>query len=262
MVRFFAQPFDISESTIRLSAEDCDHIRSLRLRPNESFIVCDGNGVEYICALDERQTSDTASPGIGSIARIIERKESDAEPTIKCTVYIAYSKGERLDYAVQKSVELGAYKIITYNSKRCVAAPKNIPKKIERLQRIALETAKQSGRGIIPEVSPIGEFHEAVDAAAKHSDLAILCYENERNLRLNTVLEEFFTRLSTTDGKSNDKRGSIALITGPEGGFEHTEIKQAQSSNIAIVSLGPRILRSETAPAAALAAIMYHTGDL
>ena len=250
-MRFFAEPQDIGKSRIKLSAEDSDHIRSLRLRPDEHFIVCDGAGIDYICRLGAYKDD--------RIAEIIEKHQSRGEPTIDCSLYIAYAKGERLDYAVQKSVELGTYEIVLYKSKRCIAVPNNIPKKIQRLQKIALETAKQCNRGIIPKVSSAGEFDIMLDIAAARADLALFCYEREEDLHLKSVLEEQFS--PNLAGKTTDAK-TVSIITGPEGGFEPVEVELAKSKNFNVISLGKRILRSETAPVVALTAVMYQTLNL
>jgi len=250
MVRFFINTHNISVNTIKLSYEDAEHIKVLRLRPDEQFVVCDGNGVDYICRLGNKTES--------SIVEIIKQQKSLGEPTVKCTVYIAYSKGERLEYAVQKSTELGAHEIILFESDRCVAVPKNIPKKIERLQRIALEAAKQAGRGIIPNVSSGGNFDTIVNTSVETSEVSLILYEGEEYLHVKNVLEEHFPPLREHE---EHKTKTISLITGPEGGFEPTEIALAQSKDIIPVSFGPRILRSETAPVVALATVMYHTNN-
>ena len=251
MVRFFAEIHDISAKSIRLSSKDSEHVRALRLRPDESFIVCDGKGVDYVCRLGERDD--------GTIAEIVDKQRSIGEPSVICKVYMAFSKGDRLDYAVQKSVELGAHEIVLFESERCVAMPRDIPKKIARLQRIALETAKQSNRGVIPGVTSGGRFGTMITEAAKCSELSLLFYECENNLHIKSVLEQHFPPLRKNE---TYEIRSISIITGPEGGFEPHEVGTAQSKDIKIVSLGPRILRSETAPVVALSAVMFHTGNL
>jgi len=251
MVRFFVEPPDISAKTIRLKPEDIEHIRVLRLRPDERFVLCDGKGTDYICCLGDRFD--------GSTAEIITQQKSAGEPTVKCTVYMAYSKGERSEYAVQKSVELGAHEIILFESERCIAVPNNIPKKTERLQRIALEAAKQNNRGIIPKVSSGGRFKAVINEAVRCSDLSLLFYEYEENQHIKSVLEKHFPPLREQE---EFQTRSVSMITGPEGGFEPDEVAFAQSKDVLIVSLGSRILRSETAPVVALATVMYHTNNL
>jgi len=251
MIRFFAAPHDVTANNIKLSAEDSEHIRVLRLRPDELFSVCDGNGTDYICRLSLNKKE--------VIADIVDKFQSLGEPSVKCRVFIAYSKGDRLDYAVQKSVELGAFEIILFESGRCVAVPRDIPKKTARLQRIALETAKQSNRGIIPKVTSAGKFDKMIEEATRHSALTLMCYECEDDMHIKPVLEQHF---SDFHGQKDQNNKPVSVITGPEGGFEPNEVVLAQSKGIRIVSLGPRILRSETAPVVALAALMFHTGNL
>jgi len=251
MFRFFTTPESISGNLITLSEEDSKHIRSLRLRPDEQFFVCDGEGTDYICTLGKREDC--------SVADIIDKQKSSGEPTITCRVFIAFTQGERLDYAVQKSVELGVNEIILFESERCVSVPRDIPKKIARLQRIALETAKLANRGKVPTVSSCGKFAEMVDKAVSISDFTIFFYESEDDLHIKSVLEKQFP----SDRKSEEhSTKSVSLITGPVGGFEAHEVEYAKSKQIPVVSLGPRILRAETAPSVALATIMYQTGNL
>jgi len=240
MARFFAAASDICGGAIRLDAETARHVRSLRLRPSEQFTVCDGEGTDYICRLGER--------GDGTTAEIIEALPSRGEPSVECAVYIALAKGDRLEYAVQKSVELGAHRIVLFPSARVVAEPGDIAKKTSRLQRIALEAAKQSFRGRVPDIAAADSFAEAVGQAAL-AELPIFFYECEADRHLKQVLE------------SSGAFKSVSIVTGPEGGFTEDEADFAQSSGMTAVTLGPRILRCETAPAAALSAIMYHTGN-
>ena len=259
MIRFFAAPSQISAGrTIRLCAEDAAHIRSLRLRPSELFIVCDGDGSDHICRL--------GGHGGDLVAEIIETRPSRGEPTVACDVYIAFAKGERLEYAVQKSIELGARSVILFQSERCVAVPGGMPKRIARLQKIADETAKQCGRGRIPEVTLKRTFIEAIEEASK-AGLPLYFYECEEFLHLKQALEQRGLR-NTEPGTLMEPAGngtalqSVSIVTGPEGGFEPFEAEYARSAGMLSVSLGSRILRCETAPVAALAAIMFYTGNL
>ena len=250
MVRFFVSPEDISGGAARLSAEDAAHVRSLRLRPSESFVVCDGEGFDYICRLGDRS-------GGGSAAEIIETLPSCGEPTVRCAVFVAYAQGDRLDYAVQKSVELGAREIVLFPSARCEAIPRDVAGKVARLRRIALEAAKQSGRGAVPEVSASASFGEALELAARCSRLPLFLYEEEKERHLKEALERHDFLLP-----ASDPRFSISIMSGPAGGFDPSEAALAKSAGLVTVSLGTRILRSETAPVAALAAVMFYTGNL
>ena len=240
MTRFFAEPKDIYDNEIQLCAEDAEHIRALRLRPDELFVVCDSAGSDHICRLGR---------SVNDVAEIVETRLSRGEPSVECSVYIALAKGDRLEYAVQKSVELGASDIKLFLSERCVSKPGDITKKNARLQKIALEAAKQCGRGRIPNVMAILSYTSAIMQAAS-AGLPLFLYEFENNLHLKEALEQ------------TEKARTISIVTGPEGGFEPHEAEIAKSSGMVSVTLGPRVLRCETAPVAALAAVMFHTGNL
>jgi len=231
MHRFFTDPSNIHGDTIRLSEEDFAHIRVLRLRPDELFTVCDGAGADYICRLCDRDQA--------GIAEIVERQTSRGESAIKCHVFLAFSKS--LDFAVQKSVELGAHSITIFPSDR--SPPGAI--KTARLQKIALEAAKQSGRGIVPAVTAEASFKHAATKAVD-CEASLFCHETEKT-RLKHVL----------DGCESVE--TFSIMTGPEGGFTAVEAELALAAGMTAVSLGPRVLRCETAPLAALAAVMYHT---
>jgi len=260
MARFFTDSSNISGGIITLGAEDKAHIRSLRLRPNERFIVCDGEGTDYICKLAEpyADSSNDEAKSLGgkesrsaaAYAEIVETHPSSGEPSVVCTVFIAFAKGERLEYAIQKSIELGARDIMLFPSERCVSIPGDMNKKAIRLQKIALETAKQCGRGIVPQVQVLDSLKEALDMAVR-SDLALFPYECEEEFGLKQAM-----------GKWGEDMKSVSIVTGPEGGFEPHEADLAKEIGMARVTLGKRILRCETAPVAVLSAVMFHTGNL
>ena len=228
--------------TVYIRGRDAEHVRVLRLRPGEDVVICDGEGTDYKCRLvtaDKEQAE----------AEVIEVVKCPAEPSVKVTVLCGLPKGDRSDYIIQKCVEAGAYEIRFFNCSRCVAKPENLDKKLERWQRIAEEAAKQSGRGIIPQVSWAGEFADALDAAVK-KDLALFMYETGEREALDAVLGE------------NRAIETAAIITGPEGGFAEFEAKLARICGLHICSMGERILRCETAPVVALTATMFATGNL
>ena len=239
MPRFFVDPAHIGTTHISLDAEDLAHIRVLRLGPKETFVVSDGKGMDYRCVLD------------GDQAKILERAENSAEPKVCCTVYLALTRGERMDYAIQKSVELGAQRIVLFPAKRCVVRyeGKDVPKKLARLQKIALEAAKQSGRGIVPAVTAASDFRSAMTEAAL-LERALFFYENETRQGLRAVLD------------ARPEFRSASLVIGPAGGFADEEAVLAEGLGLVSVTLGPRILRAETAPAVALAAVLFYAGDL
>jgi len=242
MPRFFMAGTNILGGTAIIRGRDAEHIRVLRLRPGEDVIICDGEGTDYKCRLVQADKEQAE-------AEVLEVVRCPAEPSVKVTVLCGLPKGDRVDYIIQKCVEAGAQEIGFFLSERCVARPEQPEKKLERWQRIAEEAAKQSGRGIIPQVFWVGDFAAALDAAVK-KDLGLFLYETGERETLNAVLD------------ANKEIQTAALITGPEGGFAEFEAKLARLVGLHICSMGERILRCETAPVVALTAVMYATGNL
>ena len=242
MPRFFMAGTNILGGMAIMKGRDAEHVRVLRLRPGEDMIICDGQGTDYKCRfvkVDKEQVE----------AEVIEVVRCPAEPSVKVTVLCGLPKGDKTDYIIQKSVEAGAKEILFFNSDRCVARPDKPEKKLERWQRIAEEAAKQSGRGIIPQVGWAGDFAGALDVAVK-KELGLFMYETGEREALNDVLG------------ANSAIASAAIITGPEGGFAQFEADLARIAGLHICSMGERILRCETAPVVALTAVMYATGNL
>ena len=242
MPRFFIAGTNLAGGMAILKGRDAEHVRVLRLKPGEDVILCDGQGTDYKCRLvyaDKEQAE----------AEVLEVVPCPAEPCVKVTVLCGLPKGDRTDYIIQKCVEAGASEIAFFLSERCVARPAEPEKKLERWQRIAEEAAKQSGRGIIPQVSWAGDFAGALDAAVK-TELPLFLYETGEREPLNAVLE------------ANKAVKTAALVTGPEGGFAEFEAKLAKIAGLHLCSMGERILRCETAPVVAVSALMYATGNL
>ena len=245
MPRFFMAGTNILGGTAIMRGRDAQHIQVLRLRPGEDVIICDGQGTDYKCRLVKADKEQAE-------AEVIEVVRCPAEPSVKVTVMCGLPKGDKTDYIIQKCVEAGAYEILFFASDRCVAKIDDDSaraKKLERWNRISEEAAKQSGRGIIPAVKWAGDFTGALNEA-NQKDLAVFCYETGERESLNTVLE----------GSKDVK--TMAILTGPEGGFAPFEADLARVLKFRICSLGERILRCETAPVVALSAAMYATGNL
>ncbi len=247
MPRFFVTKDCIDNGTITIVGDDAHHIsRSLRMAVGEQITVCDMQKNEYQCTL-EAFLPDRV------IARIESHSSSDTEPPFTAHLYQALPKGDKLDNIIQKSVECGIASITTFNSERCIAKEKgDEEKKLQRRSRIALEAAKQSGRGIIPEIFPTVSFKEAVNSALE-SDIALFCYEGDGTESLRSVLNRKRTELSL--------RGVtmpvISLFIGSEGGFSISEAEYAENSGMIPVGLGKRILRTETASSFALGCLVY-----
>ena len=242
MPRFFMAGTNIKGGMAIMTGRDAEHVHVLRLRPGEDMIICDGQGTDYKCRLVKADKEQVE-------AEVVEVVRCPAEPSVKVTVLCGLPKGDKTDYIIQKCVEAGAYEILFFQSSRCVAKPEKPEKKLERWQRIAEEAAKQSGRGIIPQVSWAGDFAGALDRAIK-TELPLFMYETGEREALDKVLSE------------NSAVKSAAIVTGPEGGFEAFEAQLAKIAGLHICSMGERILRCETAPVVALTAAMYATGNL
>lgn len=245
MPKFFVSSADIYPDTIHISGEDVNHIKNvLRLKTGENIIACDGNGTDYSAEI-ERFESDTI------VARITGRVKSVTEPPIDVTLYQGLPKSDKMDFIIQKSIELGVKRVIPVLNERTVVRienKKDADKKVSRWQKIALEAAKQCNRGIIPEVGHPLSYHEALKQAER-SDLRIIPYERESVTSLKSVIL-----------KGNP--GKISLFIGPEGGFSEKEIQEAVAAGVNPVTLGPRILRTETAGIAVLSILMYELGDV
>ena len=242
MPRFFMAGTNIRGGMAIIRGRDAEHVRVLRLRPGEDLIICDAQGTDYKCRLVSADPEQVE-------AEVIEVVPCPAEPSVAVTVLCGLPKGDRTDYIIQKCVEAGASEIAFFNCERCVARPETPEKKLERWQRIAEEAAKQSGRGIIPAVSWAGEFADALNIA-NQKELKLFLYETGEREGLTDVLE------------ANKTARSVALITGPEGGFAPFEADLARIVGLHICSMGERILRCETAPVVATTAVMYATGNL
>lgn len=242
MVRFFVTPDEIKSNFCVLTGENANHAKVLRLKCGDLVMVCDGMGNECVCSV-----SDINPHQVSLVVQ--SRQEATSEACVQASIYMAFSKGDKLEHVIQKATELGAYEIVAFPSARCVSRPdeKSLAKKIGRWQKIAASAAEQSGRGRIPQVIVLDSYKSALERAAT-ADLSILFYENERATTLRMALEE-------------NHFSSVSLLTGPEGGLEEREVEQAKEMRLHICTLGNRILRCETAPLCALSAVMYASGE-
>lgn len=241
MARFFVEPGEMKEEYLPLTGDNAQHAKVLRLKPGEEVLVCDGQGNECVCVVEEVNPSVTL--------RILEHRISASEARVQVSVYLAFPKADKLEHVIQKATELGAYEIVAFPSSRCITKldSKALSKKLERWQKIAASAAEQSGRGRIPQVIALGSFQEALNRAAQ-ADKALMFYENEQATTLRMALE-----IGTYE--------TVSLLTGPEGGLELSEVEKARAAGLQVCTLGKRILRCETAPLCALSAVMYAAGE-
>ncbi len=242
MHRFFIDSSTEGCDEITITGDDVVHItRVLRLGEGDEIIVCDSEGYDCLCQVVRTSKDEVA-------AKVQSREKKSAEANIDITLYQGVPKGDKLDTVVQKCVELGAVRIVPVAMKRCVAVIKDPAKKTQRLQKIAHEAAKQCGRARLPKVESVMSFADALSDASG-ADLRLLPYEAEKMSSIKNVLRQ-----------SHDVK-NVSIFIGPEGGFDPSEVELAKDSGFSVVSMGPRILRTETAPLAAITAVMYELGD-
>lgn len=242
MQQFFAEPLWIRENKIFMQGSDVNHIRNvLRMKPGEDVRVNDGRGKTYLCCISsyEEQTA---------VLDILKELDSDTELPSRIILFQGLPKGDKMEWIVQKAVELGAYSIVPFAAKRSVVKldEKKAAKKRARWQLIAKGAAEQSGRGIIPEVSTVRTFAEALGMAGD-LDVVLIPYELEEGMK------------ETTRVLENIECGqSVGIFIGPEGGFEEEEVERAKEAGAYAITLGKRILRTETAGLTTLSVLMYH----
>jgi len=240
MPRFFVPTDNFSDNTVSITGDDAYHIaRALRMAVGDEITVADTEGRVHTCRLTKIRDETCECD-------ILSTKEGKTESPIDITLYMGYPKGDKLETVIQKAVELGALKIVPFESSRCIKRPRadKAEKQGARLSRIAEEAAKQCGRSRLPEVSAPISFRDAIKSAAE-ADLSLFCYEGECTSSLKGAIE------------SSGSPKSISVIVGCEGGFSPDEAEEAKNAGLTSVNLGPRILRCETAPSYVLSAISY-----
>lgn len=242
MPKFFVSAENITDTHIKITGEDVAHIkRVLRMKPGEQLDLCDSLGFDYDAVIEEISDKDI-------LCTILKKEKSQTEPPVKVTLFQGLPKASKMDYIIQKTTELGIYRIVPCALNRCVSKVEG-KNKTERWQKVAEAAAKQSGRGIIPKICEPMKLKDAIKLM-KECDLSFAPYECEENTSLKSVL------------KSKENPETVAFIIGPEGGFDKSEIELLEKEGVVLVSLGKRILRTETAGEATLSMIMYEIGDI
>ena len=283
MARFFVDKLPAEGTQYCLTGENAAHARVLRLKPGEEVTLCNGRGTDCLCTVEGDLT-----------LRAGASLPCPAEAKARVVLYLAFPKADKAEHVIQKATELGAAEIVLFPSRYCVSQPddKSLGKKLERWQKIARSAAEQSRRGVIPPVRAADSYGNAIKEAAK-ADIPVLFYENEEQYSLHEALAAFpschserseesvpphvgeriattgvRTGLAMTGSEAGAAGGralrapTVALMTGAEGGFSEEEIAQARAAGMRICTLGPRILRCETAPLAGLTAVMYALGEM
>lgn len=245
MHKFFLALEDISLEEASIRGEDVKHIyKVLRLDIGEKIIINNGNGCEY---LGEISSIDKTLVKV----KILEKLDINNESPIEIYLFQGLPKATKMDLIVQKNTELGIKEITPILTSRVDVKLKGEFKKIDRLQRIALEASKQSKRTLIPKIREPIALDEVIDRVSNF-DLVIVPYEDETEVTIRQMVMSL--------DKNNIK--TVAIIIGPEGGFEKEEIKILKETGAKIITLGPRILRTETAGFTATTLVQYELGDL
>lgn len=241
MHHFFVTPQQISGDKIRIEGGDVNHMKNvLRMKLHEKAEISDGESRTYLCEV-EAYEEDVA------ILHILEEMEADTEPASKLYLFQGLPKSDKMELIVQKAVELGVYQVIPVAMKRSVVRldDKKAAKKADRWNSIAESAAKQAGRSRIPEVTMPLSYNEALKMA-EELDVTLLPYELAGGMEV--------TREVIRQIKSGQ---SVGIFIGPEGGFEPEEVDAAVSIGAKVITLGRRILRTETAGLATLAVLMF-----
>ncbi|MDD3339739.1 MAG: 16S rRNA (uracil(1498)-N(3))-methyltransferase [Lachnospiraceae bacterium] len=241
MYRFFVDPSQIGEKEIRITGSDVNHIKNvLRMKEKEEVIISDGQKMEYTCYLKELNPDEI-------VASIMFADEVGLELPSKVYLFQGLPKSDKMELIIQKAVELGAYEIIPVSTKRTIVKldAKKEAAKLKRWQGISESAAKQSKRMVIPQVTKVMSFKEALEYA-RDMDVKLIPYELAKDMaETKGIIEQI-------------KPGqSIGIFIGPEGGFEESEVSQALEMDFHPITLGKRILRTETAGFTVLSILMY-----
>ena len=226
--------------TIEITGEDVRHIRDvLRMKAGDSLVVCDGRGNDWLCRIAEIKKT-------GVLTEVLGRRQSSGEPPVEVVLYQGMPRGDKFDLVVQKCVEVGVSRIVPMICERTQFGAELLKKanKTDRWRRIALEAAKQSGRGKVPKIADVVTLENAVRLLPEGA-FVIIPYEKERERTLKSTLRE------------HPEAKNCHIFIGPEGGFSEREIAGAIEAGAMPVTLGPRILRTETAGIVVIATVLY-----
>ncbi len=249
MHRFFLPAGSFREGRVTIEQPDLVHRLAvvLRLRPGDRVVCLDNSGWEFDVVLEEL--------GARCVTGLIEKKRlSSSEPPVKVALYQAVLKGERFEWALQKATEVGVSQFVPLLTERCIVqdASQLSRRKLQRWQKIVQAAAEQSGRGRIPSLQPLMLLPAACERIRIERSLGLMPWEGEV-VPLRKVLEET---------AAMGRPFNVSLLIGPEGGFSRAEVDLARDYGIRPVSLGPRILRAETAGVVAAALVLYHYGAM
>lgn len=245
MPKFFVTNQEVKEKQITITGKDVNHIKNvLRKKRGDKIIICNIDlSKDYWCEIEKAEEKEI-------VCKIIEELENKVESNVAVTILQGLPKADKMELVIQKAVELGAYDITPVEMKRCVVRleEKDKRKKQERWQKIAEVAAKQSGRNTIPRVNDILSIKNVCNLCSKY-DIVIVAYEKEKENKLRNELEKL--------KEKNLEFLKIAVLIGPEGGIDELELEKLKESGAKIVTLGKRILRTETVALSVLSIILY-----
>ena len=245
MPKFFVAGNQINNNKIKIIGDDVNHIKNvLRQKSGDKITICDiSKEQDYLCEIDKIEEKSID-------CNIIEKLENNTESNVKVTIFQGLPKADKMELVIQKSVELGVYDITPLQMKRCVVKlnEKDKAKKIQRWKKISEVAAKQCGRNIIPKINNIVNVKEVCNLCNEY-DIVLIAYENEKENTLKKELKNL--------KKLDEEEIKVAVIIGPEGGIAPEEIKMFEENGAKIITLGNRILRTETVALSVLSIIMY-----
>lgn len=249
MPKFFVRQNQVDDGKIVINGQDVKHIRNvLRAKVGEELEICNSEtGENFLCSILKFNED--------KIWCNIEQKiQEETESNVKVTIFQGLPKADKMEYIIQKSVELGVYDITPVDMKRCVVKldEKNANKKIERWQKISEVAAKQCGRNIIPQINNVINIKKLCEIVENY-DIVLVAYENEENNSLKNELSQ----IKSTIINNQSQELKIGIVIGPEGGLEKQDVENLKRSGAKIITLGKRILRTETVALNVLSIIMY-----
>lgn len=242
MQHFFVTTDQVKKPYIYIEGSDVNHMKNvLRMKPGEQLSVSDGDNCRYLCQVESYEEAE-------AVLKIVETKAVDTELSSRLYLFQGLPKGDKMELIIQKAVELGAYEVIPVSMKRCVVKldERKAQKKVNRWNEVARSAAKQAGRGRIPKVRDVMDFPKALNMA-KDLDVVLIPYELAEGMEQTRQVMK-----AVRPGQS------VGIFIGPEGGFEKEEVYQTVDAGAKEITLGRRILRTETAGLAALSILMYH----
>lgn len=250
MPKFFVKQEQINKDEIIIQGQDVKHIKKvLRAKIGDELQICNSqNGDNFLCYIKDIDNENI-------LCKIQQKIEEKVESNIEATIFQGLPKADKMEYIIQKSVELGVCDITPVEMKRCVVKldEKDKIKKIERWQKISEVAAKQCGRDIIPQINKIINIKNLCNLIEKY-DIVLVAYENEKEntlkKQLNVIKEKIYL-------EKNDSNIKIGIVIGPEGGLEEQDVEQLKENGAKVITLGKRILRTETVALNVLSIIMY-----